>query len=241
MLVIAPLVIVAVAVAVTPTPTPITLGADIDTSNDSKVRWGIGELVNLADMYQTTFLLINHLNKDKKKKMSDRVMGSKAFTGLPRQTLLVAKDPDSESETILSVHLNNYAKENPNYRYEITGGPNEEYPYVKFLGETDKTVEDVETDDTSTNTVEDCSEYLLNLILSMPKKEIGQGYKGFCQSEGYNDSAIRRARESLKKQGLIRIEQNREGPSGRETYLVSTEQVEQLEQVALVDPFEERG
>jgi len=79
-------------------PLVSVVNAGLDTHKDAEVRRALHPLTSFAHDTSTTVLGLIHENKSQGVDLRTRVMGSRAFTAVPRSILACAKDNDAEGE-----------------------------------------------------------------------------------------------------------------------------------------------
>ena len=91
----------------------------VDAHKDADVRRVLDPLVQLASRRAVTILLIAHTNKSVEQAARDRVLGSVAWTNVPRQTLLAVGDPKDPDRRLLAVGKANLARDNSAVAYRL--------------------------------------------------------------------------------------------------------------------------
>lgn len=196
------------------------LSGGLDTHKDAEVRQALEPLVAMCQRTRTSILGLIHVNKGSDTAhILDRIMGSKAFTGVARVVQVAVRDRESESQRYLfGVAKNNvgpedssteaYVIEGVTYLDEEDGGLGETSRIVwdgaDHRSVTDAMVQSEQDDDTLTN-VASCAEWLRDLLDSdedhpgwMEKADIDLAAK----DAKFNDRLLRRAR---KRAGLTTI------------------------------------
>jgi hypothetical protein len=105
---------------------PITghLG-NVDAHNEAEVRTGLIELAGIAEETETTILALIHRNKSEAKPSVHRVLGSVAFTAVPRMVWNVSRDKEDPGgpRRLLTALKNNLNSDGVGYALSIEDGP----------------------------------------------------------------------------------------------------------------------
>ena len=118
-------------------------------NREQEVRAVLTPLKNLAARCRVAIIAVMHLNKNSEASAIHRIGGAMAFTGVARAVWLFQEDPEDKTRHLMTRVKNNIAKSTGGLVYRTAAKPilidgTEEYqPYVEWLGETDKTAQDV--------------------------------------------------------------------------------------------------
>jgi putative DNA primase/helicase len=83
------------------------IGGDTDTNNDASVREALWPIKTLAKRYGVAVILNSHQRKDSGDDLQAAAMGSTAFTGVPRATFAICRDPrDSDRKLLIPTGVN---------------------------------------------------------------------------------------------------------------------------------------
>jgi hypothetical protein len=82
-------------------PVPSVIDEKLDTYKDSSVRQALEPLGELARTGNVTVLGLLHVGKSDSPDFNNRVLGSRAFTAVPRAVLGLARDNDESGEVLL--------------------------------------------------------------------------------------------------------------------------------------------
>lgn len=102
-------------------------------ASDPSVRRALAPLMQLAEKYRCTLLLLRHLNKQGGGRALYRGLGSIAFVAVSRFAMLVARDPSNAEQSVLAQVRNSLAGSQSSLVYRLTAaddGP----PTVEWLG-----------------------------------------------------------------------------------------------------------
>jgi predicted ATP-dependent serine protease len=82
-------------------PVPSVIDEKLDTYKDSSVRQALTPLAELAQTANVTVLGLLHVGKSDSPDFNNRVLGSRAFTAVPRSVLALMRDNDESGEVLL--------------------------------------------------------------------------------------------------------------------------------------------
>jgi archaellum biogenesis ATPase FlaH len=88
-------------------PLSSSLSPTIDSHKDASVRQALDPLSKMADRTQVSVLAVMHLNKGQGIDLNSRVMGSRAFIAVARAHIVVALDPEDESQRVAALAKSN--------------------------------------------------------------------------------------------------------------------------------------
>ena len=139
------------AVLVLLDPLMSRLSAKLDSHKDAEVRVALEPLTSFAKSVGISVLGIIHLNKGSSNDLLTAVMGSRAFTAVPRSVLGVVRSLEDEDVRLFGQAKNNLGPRDPRtYRYRIVGERVAQTAdgdvwtgKVDWLGKSDHSVEDV--------------------------------------------------------------------------------------------------
>lgn len=203
-------------------PLVSALDHSIDSWKDTSVRKALDPLAKVAHETEASVAGLAHLNKAASAETLDKVLGSKAFTQVPRAVHLVARDPDADDGSCLVI----LAKSNlgpldiPGLRYRIeearveSRGVEAVTGRLEWLGEVDVEASEVLR---SASSEEDRSERdeAAEWLSSFLTERGGEASRGdvvkAARAAGFSDSTLKRARS---KAGVkYRRRKERQGPS----------------------------
>ena len=117
--------------------------------SEQDVRAVLIPLKNLAATMNVAIIGVMHLNKKVDLSAINRIGGAMAFVGVARAARLFARDPENPDTLHMLRVKCNIAKRSGGLIYKTepklveVGGSLESYPFVQWIGETDKTADDV--------------------------------------------------------------------------------------------------
>ncbi len=119
------------------------LGAEVNSNRDQDVRRALYRLKLLAESTGVAVLVVRHLNKMPSANPLYRGGGSIGIVGAARAGLLVAPDPDDETDTrrVLAVSKSNLAAKPASLAYRIVGDDLYDTARVVWEGATSHTAE----------------------------------------------------------------------------------------------------
>jgi len=82
-------------------PVPSVIDEKLDTYKDSSVRQALEPLGELARTGNVTVMGLLHVGKSDSPDFNNRVLGSRAFTAVPRSVLALGRDSDESGEVLL--------------------------------------------------------------------------------------------------------------------------------------------
>ncbi len=192
------------------------LSGKIDSHKDAEVRNALTPLVRIADVTGTAFLGIMHVNKGASRDALNMVMGSRAFTAMPRAVLTVMKDPDDERHEarLLGLAKNNLGRTDlPSLKFKVvskvvamTEDGIIDTGAIEWLGEVDETPHDTiertaaadrAVGSKATATAEATS-WLRAFLLSRDGWATSVEIYDAAEVVGHSESAIKRAKGKLK-------------------------------------------
>ena len=139
------------AVMVLLDPLMSRLSTHLDSHKDAEVRVALEPLKAFATDACVAVLCIIHVNKSSNADPLTVIMGSRAFTAVPRAALFAVKHPEDDGTCLLGFEKNNLGpRDETTYKYRIVGtkvADTHEGPVwtgrVEWLGESDRSVKDV--------------------------------------------------------------------------------------------------
>ena len=208
------------------------LGEKVDSWKDADVRRVLGPLAALAEKHQIAVIGVLHPRKGEASTVLNKIAGAKAFTAFARCASLCIRDnepPDGDTVPV-SVFIpikNNLGRKPKGLKYifeDVKPRPTKGddpvraarvgmMPKVQWLGETDKTAEELsapqsDRQDGAEKTI-NAAVLILQQLMGGPKP--ADHMDRIRQDAAIGDSSWRRARKKLEQADLVR----KEG-SGRE-------------------------
>lgn len=186
-------------------PLVSVLDGRLDSHKDHSIRQALDPLNRLAAQTVSTFVGLVHEGKGGGD-LSNRVLGSRAFTASARVLLTVTRDPQDDSTRLLTVPKSNLGRSGD----DVEAWPFQIVPHVittddhtemdtptvawnrpRYVSQADLVVpEDAETRSTVAECAEWLTDYLTNNGGEVPRKTITAAAK----AEGYSPSTLDRAK-----------------------------------------------
>lgn len=187
------------------------IAGKLDTHKDADVRQALEPLAALADKTEAAVLGIIHVNKGSSKDPLNVVMGSRAFTSVPRAALYVAEDPDNEHGRVVGQSKNNLGRMDLSVLTfvindcvaELTEDGEEIHTgKLTWTGESERTiheiVEESSRDGKRQRTAADrACEWLQAHLESRGGAADSKEVKEDAKAAGHSDNALRIAREAI--------------------------------------------
>jgi hypothetical protein len=122
-------------------------GGQRDTNADNEVRAVLGPFVALAEETRASILLVTHTNKRGEGSAMDSAIGSRAFTGICRMLLALARFNDGTERRVLAQIGANLGAPKPGLVFEIKSRDgNEARSHIEWLEEFDGDMDDFRND-----------------------------------------------------------------------------------------------
>jgi AAA domain len=176
------------------------LGGGKNSDKDDEVRTALFDLNQMAEDANFAVILVTHLNKGSGGHVLDRIMGSRAFTGLPRSVWLILEDPDDEERSILALGKTNVGpKTIPGIAYAVTTvtiPEGIEAQKLAFESEPERRKADDLLNPERKSFVEEACEWLKAALSDGPKtsKQLAKEAK----DAGISEYALKEARKKLR-------------------------------------------
>ncbi len=154
------------------------LPATASANRDQDVRCTLAPLADLAERTGAAVVVVRHLRKAAADNALYRGGGSIAFIGAARVGLLVALDPDDETEQrrILASLKSNVGPKPPRLIFTVEVHPGQPQPRIVWRGETDHRADDllVPMDRGERSAIDDAKEFLIELLAGgpVPSREV---------------------------------------------------------------------
>ena len=185
-----------------------------DTNADNEVRAVLGPYVPLAEETRATVLLVTHTNKRGEGAALDSAIGSRAFTGICRAVLALARFNDGTDRRLLAQVGANLGAPRPGLVFEIKSRDgNEARSHIDYLEEFDGDMDDFRADQKRREQEAKraggetrqaaCNEAMLEIVraeLWIESTELDAMLEG----QGHNKRAIERARTALVGEGKLK-------------------------------------
>ncbi len=182
-------------------------GGDRDTNADNEVRAVLGPFVTLAEENRAGILLVTHTNKRGEGSAMDSVIGSRAFTGICRMLLGLAKFNDGTGKRVFARIDGTLGAPRPGLVFEIKSRDgNEARSHIEYLEEFDGEMDDFRADqrrreqaakkDGAETRQAACSEAMLETVRAELWIE-STVLDAMLEGQGHNRRAIERARAAL--------------------------------------------
>jgi AAA domain len=174
------------------------LPGETNSYRDQDIRRCLAPLVALAAELDVAVLVIRHLNKTSNNNPLYRGGGSIGIIGAARSGLLVVKDPDDDSQCILSVAKSNLAKLPASLAYKILSNA-AEVPFISWLGTTQHTAASLLHDQADTaedrSAVREAGGFLQEFLKTGPRK-VPDVFKA-ARAAGITEITLRRGKAAM--------------------------------------------
>ena len=177
------------------------LSGEKNANRDQDVRGAMAPLASMAERLGCSIVILRHLNKSIGSSPLYRGGGSIGIAGAARSVLLVAKDPDDETESrrIVASVKSNLSAPAPALAYRVESGANG-HPYLVWEGATDHTANQLLamlSDDRGErrDAVEEAVSFLEDALGAGPRPT--RDVLRDARANGISEAAIRRARKAL--------------------------------------------
>jgi len=166
-----------------------------DAYRDQDVRGALKPLARVAEQTGASILIIRHLSKSGGPNALYRGGGSIGIIGAARSGLLVARDPEQPSRSIVAVTKSNLAAKAPALAYRLVDGDTYPVARVRWEGPTDHTADDLLSEGRDGSAVDEAETFLRDLLAngSMPAEEI----KKAAVSATISWPSVRRAKDRM--------------------------------------------
>ena len=200
------------------------LGGATDEYKAKDIRQTLGPLINLANDYSRTIVLVNHLNKDKRSGNSlSRFSGSSAWVQIPRAAVMVMADerdpdvPQSEVERYALLNKTNLAPRIRGFKYKLSsttiktdGIVHTDVPFVKKFEPFNRRAEHLDLEIKASAPVENSfSGELLEFLTSATAPLSTKDLKEFVETRGKAWSTAKKHLSKLQKQGAVSLTEDK--------------------------------
>jgi hypothetical protein len=175
------------------------LGGQVNNYRDQDVRRALTPLSKMAERTGAAVVVLRHLNKARGGKALYAGQGSIGIAGASRSVLLVAQDPDDESEMqrILAVTACNVAEPSPALAFRLSSDRDRGCAVVKWEGVTAHRADDlVEHSDPDERLARDDAADFLEAVLASGEQG-SREVKKEAKTAGIKPRTLQRAREKL--------------------------------------------
>ena len=100
-------------------PLMAVVDGKVNTNNQQQVQQALEPIVAVCNRSMMALLALIHVNKSASVDALNGIMGSKAFTSLPRSVLYCIADPEDEGNFLLTHEKCNVAKRSPSITYRL--------------------------------------------------------------------------------------------------------------------------
>jgi hypothetical protein len=203
-------------------PLVSVLDSRLDSHKDHSVRQALDPISKLARDAEVTVLGITHVGKSRQGDFSDRVLGSRGFTGAARSVLALMKDPDDPEERRLCLGLqkSNYGDRHavPTLSIEVqsaivpVGDEAASVGKVVMLGETTRSISDLlaDSDDLGERADRDEAEDWLRTYLEERGGEApAADIRKDCQKDGISYDTLKR--RPCERLGVVKAKSGMRG------------------------------
>lgn len=186
------------------------IAGKLDTHKDADVRQALEPLASLADNTGAAVLGIIHVNKGTSKDPLNIVMGSRAFTSVPRAALHVAEDPDNVNGRVVGQSKNNLGRMDlPVLTFEIADcvaelseeGEEIHTGRLRWTGESAMTIREIVESSGDTKRQRGAGDRAFEWLKAFMEAHGGavdsKTARAAAKAEGHSDNAMRTARDGL--------------------------------------------
>lgn len=192
-------------------------GGERDTNADNEVRAVLGPFVAFAEETRCTFVFVTHTNKRNAGPALDSAIGSRAFTGLCRSVIGLARLKEPKNRRLLAPIAMNLGKPRPSLVFDIGSAEGQESrSVVEFVEEFDGDMDDFVRQEAerlsaqkaerkrqhANGQLEKCKS-AMHGIVEREKWIESKDLDLELESAGYSNRTIDRARHSLKTNGNL--------------------------------------
>lgn len=173
---------------------------DVNMASRNGMRDCMAPLVTLGEETETSFIVVCHSNKRKGASGRDRIADSADLWDIAR-SVLMAGYADREGVRYLSQEKSNYAELRRTLLFSIDGDGQ-----PQAVGETWKRDREFQAEAAVARSGpkrEDCREFLVDALKSADGQLLVKDLECRATAAGYSFATIRRAKEALKKDGLL--------------------------------------
>lgn len=202
-----------------------------DWRDDLKVRAAYAPIIAMAETTGAAVTSIAHLSKDQAQTLLGRVMGSTAYTAIPRTVMAVVENPDDgdgDASRMFAIIKSNLARKPKSLTYRIDDDGCGQ-PVAMWTGMADATPDDwMKSERVSGTKLSAAMEAIREILESGPSP--WTGYGGVAQQLeelGINSRTSERARDRMKEASEIDSRRKKDGHPGSsyEWYLVTADEV----------------
>jgi hypothetical protein len=180
--------------------------ASIDTHRDRDLRTALEPLAALADSTGCAVVALAHFNKSSSTDAQNLITGSRAFSAVARAVLSIARDSEAEDGScVMTVTKNNLGRlDLPSLRYRIESAevPTDEGPAhvgrLVFLGETDRSVNDILSDTAQTSDeraeTSEAARWLVDQLTRTGGEAAWSALRKAARADGIAERTLQRAR-----------------------------------------------
>ncbi len=178
---------------------PLTafLAAEVNAYVDKDIRRALTPLAQMAERTGVAVLVIRHLNKSAGgDNPLYRGAGSIGITGIARQELLTARDPEDENRRVLAVSKASLGPKAPSLSFRIV--PFGTTSRIEWLGEAGFTARQLLSEPSSTeerSARDEASEFVRDVLAAGPVAAADVFKRG--KAEGFGEKAVRGAKDRL--------------------------------------------
>jgi len=175
---------------------------EVDINKEQEVRRALSPLQKLAAENSVAIIGIMHLNKKGDLKAINRVGGAMAFVGVARAVWVFCRDKENADEFQMISVKKNIGKRSNGLRYEVAtrnieiDGEKIPQPFIDWLGETDRSANDVLASKPvgRPGEREKASEWLKQFLSKGPKPSIEVAFQ--CGAAGLKYRTLERVKDN---------------------------------------------
>lgn len=176
---------------------------DVNMGSRNAMRQTLLPLLEYGEKYNVTFIIVAHSNKRQNAAGRDRVADSADIWDMARSVLIVGSTGEGKTK-YLSHEKSNYCEQQETILFEIKNNK------VVFCGKTDKRDADFQRAKSQSVKAsparDEAKQFIVDTLKSAKEKPLKvRELEDMCVSAGISKATIRRAKEELKKDNIIKI------------------------------------
>jgi hypothetical protein len=180
---------------------PLQAYIGCDMNKAEQTRPNLQRLVALAEKYQCAVVIIRHTTKGKQQKGAFRGMGSQDILGTARGGVYIGEDKDTGQKVLTHAKFNESVK-GESLAYIIEENTDNGKPYVKWVGVSQKTADDLNDPDNKSGEDKSAIEEAIDFLEKTFEKEqkiLSSEVINDAKKQGLSLPTINRAKKTIKE------------------------------------------